>query len=101
MFGLKEIPPDTTARLFSLGGECPNAEIKLLGMQNGMRTRERCYMVSTKVFEEPIYLLEEKQGKVHATACFRPSAGRLMDIANNGQKLLQNASDKDLSEFVE
>lgn len=59
------------------------------------------YMVSAKVFEELIDLLEEKQGRVHAVARFRPTAERLNDIADSGQKLLQNASDKDLTEFTE
>ncbi|GAB7201293.1 hypothetical protein OS12_27350 [Dickeya oryzae] len=58
-------------------------------------------MVSAKVFEELIDLLEEKQGRVHTAARFRPSAERLNEIAQNGQTLLQNASDKDLTEFSE
>lgn len=59
------------------------------------------YMVSAKVFEELIDLLEEKQGRVHTAARFRPMAERLSDIADSGQKLLQNASDKDLTEVTE
>lgn len=59
------------------------------------------YMVSAKVFEELIDLPEEKPGRAHIAARFRPNAGRLNDIANNGQKLLQAASDKDLTEFTE
>ncbi|MFP1780312.1 type I toxin-antitoxin system antitoxin YafN [Lonsdalea quercina] len=59
------------------------------------------YMVSARVFEELIDLLEEKQGRVHTTARFRPSAERLSGIADSGQKLLQNASDKELTEFTE
>ncbi|WP_350312640.1 type I toxin-antitoxin system antitoxin YafN [Dickeya fangzhongdai] len=59
------------------------------------------YMVSAKVFEELIDLLEEKQGRVHTAARFRPTAERLNEIAQNGQTLLQNASDKDLTEFSE
>jgi antitoxin YafN len=58
-------------------------------------------MVSARVFEELIDLLEEKQGRVHTAACFRPTAERLSDIADSGQKLLQNTSDKDLTEFTE
>ncbi|MGQ7745408.1 type I toxin-antitoxin system antitoxin YafN [Pectobacterium brasiliense] len=59
------------------------------------------YMVSAKVFEELIALLEEKQGRVYIATRFRPTAERLSDIADSGQKLLQNASDKDLTEFTE
>ncbi|MCI4115954.1 hypothetical protein [Dickeya dianthicola] len=53
------------------------------------------------MFEELIDLLEEKQGRVHTAARFRPTAERLSEIAQNGQTLLQNASDKDLTEFSE
>lgn len=59
------------------------------------------YMISAKVFEALIDLLEEKQGKGQSTARFRPNADRLSDIADHGQKLLQTASDKDLTEFTE
>lgn len=59
------------------------------------------YMSGSKVFEELIDLLEEKQGRVHTAARFRPTAERLSDIADGGQELLQNASDKDLAEFTE
>ncbi|NIF23485.1 type I toxin-antitoxin system antitoxin YafN [Candidatus Pantoea multigeneris] len=59
------------------------------------------YMVSAKVFEELIDLLEEKQGRVHTTARFRPTSERLSDIADNGLTLLQNASDSDLTGFSE
>lgn len=58
-------------------------------------------MVSARVFEELIDLLEEKQGRVHTAARFRPTAERLSDIADRGQKLLQNASDNELTEFTE
>ncbi len=37
----------------------------------------------------------------HIKASFRPTVERLSDIADRGQKLLQNASDKDLTEFTE
>lgn len=46
-------------------------------------------------------LLEQKQARVHTSARFRPTVDRLSDIADNGQKLLQNASDKDLTDFTE
>ncbi|MBN3131939.1 type I toxin-antitoxin system antitoxin YafN [Pectobacterium brasiliense] len=59
------------------------------------------YMVSAKVFEALIDLLEDKQGSVHTAARFRPTAERLSDIADNGVTLLKNASDKDLNEFTE
>lgn len=59
------------------------------------------YMVSARVFEELIDLLEEKQGRVHKAARFRPTAERLDTIADDGQKLLENTSDKDLAEFRE
>ncbi|MBY4886371.1 type I toxin-antitoxin system antitoxin YafN [Pantoea sp. DY-15] len=59
------------------------------------------YMISAEVFEELIDLLEEKQGRVHTAARFRPNADRLSDIAEKGQALLQNATDKDLTEFTE
>jgi antitoxin YafN len=59
------------------------------------------YMISAEVFEELIDLLEEKQGRVHTVARFRPNANRLSDIAESGGKLLQGASDKDLTEFTE
>lgn len=59
------------------------------------------YMVSAKVFEALIDLLEEKQGKGHIAARFRPTAERLQDITDNGQQLLQNATDKELTEFTE
>ena len=59
------------------------------------------YMVSAKVFEEQIDLLEEKQGRIHTAVRFRPGAERLSDIADSGQQLLQNASDKDLTAFTE
>ncbi|MFJ5409556.1 type I toxin-antitoxin system antitoxin YafN [Pectobacterium punjabense] len=65
------------------------------------KNRPAGYMVSAKVFEELIDLLEEKQGRVHTAARFRPTAERLSDIADSGQKLLQKASDKDLTEFTE
>lgn len=58
-------------------------------------------MVSAKVFEELIELLEGKQGRVHTAARFRPTAERLSDIADNGRELLQNATDKDLTEVTE
>ncbi len=64
------------------------------------------YMVSARVFEALIDLLEEKQGeekqgKTHITARFRPTAERLNHIADSGQALLESASDKDLTEFTE
>ncbi|MCA6953148.1 MULTISPECIES: type I toxin-antitoxin system antitoxin YafN [Pectobacterium] len=59
------------------------------------------YMVSAKVFEALIDLLEDKQGRVHTAARFRPTAERLSDIADSGAALLKNASDKDLNEFTE
>ncbi|PVZ87404.1 antitoxin of toxin-antitoxin stability system [Serratia sp. S1B] len=59
------------------------------------------YMVSAKVFEALMDLLEEKQGRVHTVARFRPTAEHLSDIADSGKKLLQNASGKDLTEFTE
>ncbi len=58
-------------------------------------------MVSAKVFEELIDLLEEKQGRVYTAARFRPNVERLSEIAQKGQILLQNASDEDLTEFTE
>jgi len=51
-----------------------------------------------------MYLIEfpeKKQGRTHIAARFRPNADRLNEIANNGQKLLQTTSDKDLTEFTE
>ncbi|MCW1877233.1 type I toxin-antitoxin system antitoxin YafN [Erwinia sp. INIA-01] len=59
------------------------------------------YMVSARVFEALIDLLEEKQGKTHIAARFRPTAERLSHIADSGQALLDSASDKDLTEFTE
>lgn len=59
------------------------------------------YMISTKMFEALIDLLEDKQGRMHTTARFRPTAERSSDIADSGLKLLQNASDKVLTEFTE
>lgn len=59
------------------------------------------YMVSAKVFEELIDLLEEKQGRLHTTARFRPTAERLRTIAKDGQRLLHDLDDKDLTEFKE
>ncbi|WP_225087075.1 type I toxin-antitoxin system antitoxin YafN [Pectobacterium colocasium] len=59
------------------------------------------YMVSAKVFEALIDLLEDKQGRVHTATRFRPTAERLSDIADSGAALLKNASDKDLNEFTE
>ncbi|GAB7262516.1 type II toxin-antitoxin system Phd/YefM family antitoxin [Dickeya ananatis] len=41
------------------------------------------------------------RARVHTAARFRPTAERLNGIAQSGQTLLQNASDKDLSEFSE
>ncbi|ANE77530.1 type I toxin-antitoxin system antitoxin YafN [Dickeya solani] len=59
------------------------------------------YMVSAKVFEELIDLLEAKQETVHTVARFRPTAERLRALADSGQKLLNDASGKDLTEFTE
>ncbi|WP_343554102.1 type I toxin-antitoxin system antitoxin YafN [Pantoea sp.] len=59
------------------------------------------YMLSAHLFEELIDLLEQKQGNNHTPARFRPSASRLNEIVENGQALLQSASDKDLNEFTE
>ncbi|AYC20295.1 Antitoxin YafN [Dickeya dianthicola] len=59
------------------------------------------FILTNSMFEELIDLLEEKQGRVHTAARFRPTAERLSEIAQNGQTLLQNASDKDLTEFSE
>lgn len=59
------------------------------------------YMVSARLFEELIDLLEEKQGRSHSAARFRPTAERLRTIAEDGQRVLQNLNDKDLTEFKE
>jgi len=53
--------------------------------------------ISTKMFED----FERKTGRRHTAARFRPTAERLIDIADNGQKLLKNAADKGLTEFTE
>ncbi len=59
------------------------------------------YMISAKVFEELMDLLNENQERGHITARFRPSAERLNEITIRAQKLLQDASDTDLTEFTE
>ncbi|MGM3224984.1 antitoxin [Dickeya zeae] len=58
--------------------------------------------------DEPVAVLSNNRpagymirARVHTAARFRPTAERLSEIAQNGQTLLQNASDKDLSEFSE
>jgi antitoxin YafN len=59
------------------------------------------YMVSAKVFEALMDLLDENQEKGHIAARFRPTSERLNDITTRAQKLLQDASDTDLTEFTE
>ncbi|KQN55185.1 type I toxin-antitoxin system antitoxin YafN [Erwinia sp. E602] len=59
------------------------------------------YMVSARVFEELIDMLQDKQETVHGLARFRPNAARLNEITASGQELLDRASDNDLREFTE
>lgn len=59
------------------------------------------YMVSAKMFEQLMDLLEEIQGVSHIKASFRPNAARLNDIAAKAHGLLEDVSDSDLTEFTE
>ncbi|MCV6588318.1 MAG: type I toxin-antitoxin system antitoxin YafN [Marinobacterium sp.] len=59
------------------------------------------YMVSTELFERMLHALESQQSNQNFQASFRPSATRLHEIAQNGNALLQAASDDELGEFTE
>ncbi|WP_243701620.1 type I toxin-antitoxin system antitoxin YafN [Sodalis ligni] len=59
------------------------------------------YMVSAKLVEELMDLLYENQETGHIAARFRPTTARLNEITTRAQKLLQDASDNDLTKFTE
>ncbi|PLR44656.1 antitoxin of toxin-antitoxin stability system [Chimaeribacter arupi] len=58
------------------------------------------YMISARLFEELMDLLEENRSH-QVAARFRPTAARLNEITGHAQGLLENASDKDFNAFTE
>lgn len=59
------------------------------------------YMVSAELFEQMMALLEEQESNREITGHFHPSADRLKTIAEQGNSLLLNATDKQLGDFSE
>lgn len=59
------------------------------------------YMISAKLFEAMVDMIEKQQAANQVTAHFRPTAEQLRAIAQQGNTLLSQATDEELGEFTE